>query len=261
MPNMEEQTTAMTNRSLRTIRTELEYLTDARIITPTQLSSILNQLPSQTPLSAPLQSIPTTPAAAPSSLTTPNLATHLKNTFLSDKKSNSNNEKNENVFSPVPTPTPNPIALTSIPPPAYSHTPQLASASALYEYLPSDAGDLALLPNDRITITEFMNADWAKGRNERTGNEGIFPRSYVQILDEKKNMMAPQQQQMVPSSSSGYGNMPMEVSQSGSGAVAGGGGGESKFNQQGKKFGKKMGNAAIFGAGATIGSNIVNGIF
>lgn len=140
-----------------------------------------------------------------------------------------------------------------------------------------------------------MNADWAKGRNERTGNEGIFPRSYVQILDEKKNAMVPQQQQMMPSSSSGYGNMPLEVSQSGSGAVAGsGGGGESKFNQQGKKFGKKMGNAgmsstfffssyslrpshhlrmgiananihcfftAIFGAGATIGSNIVNGIF
>ncbi|KAL8931180.1 MAG: hypothetical protein Q9211_007165 [Gyalolechia sp. 1 TL-2023] len=121
--------------------------------------------------------------------------------------------------------------------------------------MPSDSGDLALLPNDRITITEFMNADWAKGRNERTGNEGIFPRSYVQILDEKKPLMAPG----LPSSSSGgYGNMPMEVSQSGS---AVGGGGESKFNQQGKKFGKKMGNAAIFGAGATIGSNIVNGIF
>lgn len=35
----------------------------------------------------------------------------------------------------------------------------------------------------------------------------------------------------------------------------------SKLEEQGKKFGKKMGNAAIFGAGATIGSNIVNGIF
>ena len=34
-----------------------------------------------------------------------------------------------------------------------------------------------------------------------------------------------------------------------------------KLEDQGKKFGKKIGNAAIFGAGATIGSNIVNGIF
>lgn len=29
----------------------------------------------------------------------------------------------------------------------------------------------------------------------------------------------------------------------------------------GKKFGKKLGNAAVFGAGATLGSKIVNGIF
>ncbi len=35
----------------------------------------------------------------------------------------------------------------------------------------------------------------------------------------------------------------------------------SKLEEHGKKFGKKMGNAAIFGAGATIGSKVVNGIF
>lgn len=87
-----------------------------------------------------------------------------------------------------------------------------------------------------------MNADWAKGRNERTGAEGIFPRSYVQIVDEKSAMVMPPQQQ-----TSGYGNVPMDVSQSGTGAAASGsGGGESKFNQQGKKFGKKMGNAGTF---------------
>ncbi|KAI4130491.1 MAG: hypothetical protein LQ338_001722 [Usnochroma carphineum] len=260
---MEEQTAAMTNRSLRTIRTELEYLTDARIITSTQLSSILSQLPVQTPLHAPLQSPPaTTTATSPGA----NLASHLKNTLLpsSEKRSSSSvptlNEKSDSYYAPQqPTTNPTPAtAAAAIPPPAYSHTPQtLASASALYEYTPSDAGDLALLPNDRITITEFMNADWAKGRNERTGAEGIFPRSYVFIIDEKKaGMMAPPQSSaaVAGSSTTGYGNVPLEVSQSG-------GGGESKFNQQGKKFGKKMGNAAIFGAGATIGSNIVNGIF
>ncbi len=86
-----------------------------------------------------------------------------------------------------------------------------------------------------------MNADWAKGKNERTGQEGIFPRSYVQIIDEKSpmGMMAPPQTpaQAGSSSSGGYGNVPMDVAQSGSG------GGESKFNEHGKKFGKKMGNA------------------
>lgn len=76
--------------------------------------------------------------------------------------------------------------------------------------------------------------------------------------------------------------MPLEVAQTGSSADAGGRR-PSKFEEQGKKFGRKMGNAgkfeavflylewllelvsniftAIFGAGATIGSNIVNGIF
>lgn len=82
-----------------------------------------------------------------------------------------------------------------------------------------------------------MNADWAKGRNERTGAEGIFPRSYVQIVDDKAAMVVPQP-------GGGYGNVPMDVSQSGAGAPAAAG--ESKFNQQGKKFGKKMGNAGTF---------------
>ena len=76
-----------------------------------------------------------------------------------------------------------------------------------------------------------------------------------------------------------YGNMPLEVSQSGSTPAETDGKG-NKVEQHGKKFGKKMGNAgmslmqsfeclpciltfflAIFGAGATMGSNIVNSIF
>jgi len=36
---------------------------------------------------------------------------------------------------------------------------------------------------------------------------------------------------------------------------------KSKLGKNGEKFGKKLGNAAIFGAGATIGGKIVNGIF
>jgi hypothetical protein len=48
---------------------------------------------------------------------------------------------------------------------------------------------------------------------------------------------------------------PMAVAEQGQGS------GESKVGGAGKKIGKKLGNAAIFGAGATIGSNIVNSIF
>ena len=147
----------------------------------------------------------------------------------------------------APTPSPAPPAYSTPVPPALGPAP-LARATALYAYSPHDTGDLALMPEDPIDITEFMNADWAKGKNGRTGMEGIFPRSYVNIIDEKSNQ------------GSNYGNMPLAVSQTG-----GGSGnlttGNSKFDENGKKFGKKLGNAAIFGAGASIGSNIVNSIF
>lgn len=84
--------------------------------------------------------------------------------------------------------------------------------------------------------------------------EGIFPRSYVNVIEEKPVMGQP----AYPSPAS-YGNMPLEVAQGSS--TPADGRKPSKFEEHGKKFGKKMGNAAIFGAGATIGSNIVNGIF
>lgn len=83
-----------------------------------------------------------------------------------------------------------------------------------------------------------MNADWAKGRNERTGLEGIFPRSYVTIVEEKSAYPEPPRP-----TTSNYGNLPLDVSQSG-GSSGAPGGKESKFNQQGKKFGKKLGNAS-----------------
>lgn len=124
-----------------------------------------------------------------------------------------------------------------------------------------------------------MNADWAKGRNERTGQEGIFPRSYVNIVEDEKKSTVNGLVPPPPQTPSGYGNAPLEVSQGGGGAV-GADGKESKMGANGKKFGKKMGNAgmfhpspsgspsftdwdfvAIFGAGATIGSSIVSGIF
>lgn len=85
-----------------------------------------------------------------------------------------------------------------------------------------------------------MNADWAKGRNERSGGEGIFPRSYVTVhaLDEKA------------AAGLGYGNgngTANGMVEGEQGAGAGAGAGAGKFNEQGKKFGKKMGNAGESG--------------
>lgn len=139
-------------------------------------------------------------------------------------------------------------------PPAYPTTPQpptmaLSYATALYAYQTGDAGDLALQPSDRVAVTEYMNADWWKGKNERTGQEGIFPRNYVKVEDIKQP--------------SNYGNMPLDVAQGSSQGQELGPDGKppNKGAEMGKKFGKKLGNATIFGAGATIGSNLVNSIF
>ena len=206
---------------------ELEFLSDSGVITSNQLSTLLSQLPAPKSLHAPLSSPQPTP--------TPTHTTPLS-LPVSEMANASLNEKQGNFYAPTPQ--------SPLPPPAYASSPApsaLATASALYEYHPSDAGDLAILPNDRIVITEFMNADWAKGRNDRTGLEGIFPRSYVAIVDEKSAMG--RYQPPPPPMQSSYGNMPMDVSQSGSSSTPGK---ESKLNANGKKFGKKMGNAGEF---------------
>ena len=113
---------------------ELEFLTDCSVITPQQLSSILAQLPAQTPLHAPIQS--------PVAVTTTSPGEQFSTLAL--------NEKTQYPANPVPAP----------PPPAYVSAPTILSiVTALYAYAPTDAGDLALQPNDRIQVLEHMNND------------------------------------------------------------------------------------------------------
>jgi hypothetical protein len=230
---------------------ELEFLADNGTITHAQLSSMLDQLPAET------QGIRSDPTPAPSAQPTPAIAPvaavssmNLNNGYdfhrsNSHSDTPSYNEKQQQEFYKPP---------SGPPPPAYPATPQpppaaLTHATALYPYAGSDNGDLGLQRNDRVAVTEYMNADWWKGRNERTGQEGIFPRNYVKVEDVK-----------TPGGPSNYGNMPLDVAQ-GSGGQQQGQEGPNKGAEMGKKFGKKLGNAAIFGAGATMGSNLVNSIF
>jgi len=250
MAPAEEMQTAMVNRSIRTIKAELEYLCDASVITPQVLSNLLSQIPSQTALHAPISvgAVPSATAAAqisqPPSAAMNNL--NLQNSRTNSAATNNFNEKQNYYNPPAQSPQPPPPAYNT-PPPPQANWPALAEATALYAYSSPDAGDLELQPNDRVNVTEYMNAEWWKGKNMRTGREGIFPRSYVRV--EEKAAQAPQ--------GSNYGNVPLDVSQVGDGS----GKAPNKTAEMGKKFGSKLGNAAIFGAGATIGGNIVNSIF
>lgn len=219
---------------------ELKFLLELKVITPQQFHTINNNLPSSANASATRSQAPT-PAPEPPVLQMNNL-TVARTEPVSEKKSGY--YALDNNSSPNPPPPAYPSA-----PAAPVGPPALAYATALYQFNAQDAGDLAILPNDRIVVTEFMNNEWWKGRNERSGQEGIFPAGYVR---REENRMVPPTPQP-----SNYGNMPLDVSN----GAASGSQEPSKGEEMGKKFGKKLGNAAIFGAGATIGGKIVNGIF
>lgn len=131
-----------------------------------------------------------------------------------------------------------------------------------------DARDLNLQPGDHISVTEFVNAEWWLGKNIRTGEEGVFPSNYIRRENFPSSLAQAQPQNAYygdqknysaqPGPSDPYNNSvpPMAVAEQQPEENK-----PSKGAEMGKKFGSKLGNAAIFGAGATIGGNIVNSIF
>lgn len=242
---------------------ELESLLEKGVINEAAFDTIHSVLPAETPLrgAAPGSaghSANQTPAQAAAVLTPPVQAF-----------------QNLNVKGPSPAPpsyddTPAPGVPTRSP-----GRPVLAHARALYRYDASDARDLGLEKDDKIDVYEYMNQDWWMGRNHRTGLEGIFPQNYVFVEQEQKApapapVAYPQQPVYgypTPSGPPAQQNPynanvpPMAIAEGGQPSQQQGAEGGGKVGEYGKKFGKKLGNAAIFGAGASIGSNIVNSIF
>ncbi|QSZ36599.1 hypothetical protein DSL72_006479 [Monilinia vaccinii-corymbosi] len=238
---------------------ELENLLEDELITYESYELMISRLPSETSLNAasspatPLNVV--TPAPAPAPVSVPVAA-------FSQLSVNNNN--------PPPsyqsTPTPNLPSGPTQPP----SRPEIGRATALYRYTEPD--DCNFDVGDIIIIYEYMNADWWMGKNEKTGKEGVFPANYVQkhtnqppqhttYYGNEKAAYSPygvqQQGPTPPGPSNPYNSAvpPMAVAEQPTD------GKPSKGGEMGKKFGKKLGNAAIFGAGATIGGNIVNSIF
>lgn len=138
-------------------------MTDASVITPRQLSSILSQLPAEsgetrdTPALPVRQRQPSPAQVAPEPIPEPVQAQPPPGPPPA-------------AYSPppsAPTPSynekaapPGQYAPPPQPPPAYPQVPPiLGLATALYAYTPTDAGDLALQPHDRIQVVEHMNDD------------------------------------------------------------------------------------------------------
>ncbi|KAL7938337.1 SH3 domain-containing protein [Trichoderma chlorosporum] len=261
---MDRQTIMETNRSLRTIKNELESLLEKGVIDEASFDTIHAALPAETPLrgAAPGvagRSANQTPAQPAAAVTPPVQAFQNLNVKGTSPQPPSYDD----------TPAPN------VPTRSPAGRPVLAHARALYRYDASDARDLGLEKDDKVDVYEYMNQDWWMGRNHRTGMEGIFPQNYVFVEQQQKAPMPapmaypqqptygyPAQSQGPPAQQNPYNASvpPMAIAE-GQPSQQQGGDGNSKVGEYGKKFGKKLGNAAIFGAGASIGSNIVNSIF
>ncbi|KAI0463194.1 hypothetical protein LJB42_003214 [Komagataella kurtzmanii] len=259
---------ALINRSLTTIRTELDFLRESEVISEGLFQQIIDQLPEKH----------TPGMAAASSIKTESVK---QDNWEPSKEP----PKEENS---VPTPAP---SVSAAPP----YPTSLELAEALYDYTPQEKEDLALRVGDKIEVTDKLSSDWWRGKVN--GTEGIFPANYVKLLGSRPSHSPPpvaqaqryeyepplqsqpsgapstkydypvQQTQQYPGQNFGspqpypqqiVQTQPMVVQQP---EQAQSGHGSQHFNRHAKKFGSKLGNAAIFGAGATIGSNIVNSIF
>ncbi|KAI0405595.1 SH3 domain-containing protein [Xylaria palmicola] len=267
MVTLDRQEIIANNKSIRIIKNELEQLLEKGVITDHVFDSISRQLPAESSLSG--APTPASQPAAPPVSALANLALHR------------NPSPNPAPPAYNTTGPPSLPARNNPPPPPPPSKPVVARARALYRYQAADDRDLSFERDDRIAVHEYMNDDWWMGRNERTGAEGIFPKTYVHVDDhgEKAGYYAPAQPTYASPPPAGTNGAypppppphaqnpynahvpPMAVAQGGGAPGGGEGGSSGKVGEAGKKIGKKLGNAAIFGAGATLGGNLVNSIF
>ncbi|KAF8515381.1 SH3 domain-containing protein [Hysterangium stoloniferum] len=176
------------------------------------------------------------------------------------------------MTSPSPSPFPSAPSLASSarrvvpppppPPPTYSSQPQ---ARAIWAYETQDAGDLSFAAGETIDIVEETNADWWKGRNAR-GETGLFPSNYVEKIAATNAPGAvpalPNRRMVAPISNEKASYDPMvsappqppvqqqEVPQK-----------KGKFGKYGNTMAHSAAGGVGFGAGAAIGSGIINSIF
>lgn len=169
-------------------------------------------------------------------------------------------------------------------------------AEVLYDFQPQQSGDLALKSGDKITIVERLSQDWFKGRDSNN-NEGVFPANYVKVVENSRpagrplappppsysstsvaatntggsrneyyNQSVPQQQQTAqqqappfPPASTNYYQQPVQQQPVQQQPVQQQQTAQQKPSAFGN-IGSKLGNAFVFGAGATLGGDLVNAI-
>lgn len=287
---------ALVNRSLTTIRTELEFLSDSEVISEELYHRIEQALPAKYEENMKPWGVEKLDEGADMK---PNPKTSIDTV--------SERFEETKISAPVVEPprseaTPEPDSFSMKKPLA------LGYCRASYDYAAQEPEDLNLRKNDLIAIVEHLSEDWWKGyRSDDPSHIGVFPSNYVNIISQQefenslgsfdrasteKPPLGEKQSSFNSSSTSlpppGYYQGGQQMGPPLSQQNSYGGYAQypppstnyyppQQYGQQPqqqqvpveearqhghlRKFGGKLGNAAIFGAGATIGSDIVNSIF
>lgn len=258
MSNSELAQTAVRNRSIRAILTELEFLAEARIITYDDYKKITALLPDTKIYSGAAFTVTTQP--------TPPLTTETPKTVKAPVSQVAS--QIAATFSPASEKQTH--VETSAPPPSYASVNEATVpflARALHDFgnhAGYQPGDLLFSKGTLIRVHKKESHDWWYGQvldeqHQPLGEMGLFPKTYVKV---EYNEKVVDSKPPLPMRKTGDNMMTNIAHDSGSGVVAPQEEkGKNKLEENGTKFGKKLGNAAIFGAGATIGSKIVSGIF
>lgn len=274
------------NRSLTTIRTELEFLHDSEVITEGLYNKILEALPQKYQKDSPPVGVEKLgvqnglPLYSADSVPD-KLAQELSQAYISKP-----------IVAHVRAPSPRP-----------SNQP-LGYCKVIYDYDSQEGDDLPLVKGDKIAIIEHLSEDWWKGyKHNNPEKVGVFPTNYVTSISEQDFSLArsappppqlqnqdsqglyqnqdlyqrqqqqqyqPQQQQQQQLGYGGYAQYPPQSTNYYQPQ-------QQQQQQQAppqqqqpeqphkdsalKKIGGKFGNAAIFGAGATLGGDLINSIF
>lgn len=285
---------ALINRSLTNVRTELEFLRDSEVIDGPLMEAFMRALPTKYTKDMPPWGVEK--LGGPVQGLTEKMAAHSIQERSLEK-----------------------VAAPSEPPraPASPSRP-IGYCKALYNYDAQESSDLALTKGDQIAVMEHLSADWWKGFRKVDGprNVGVFPSNYVAIISESEfeqpqrkerektppayeeraveDYKAPQpvvvMPQMSPMPQPMPPQMPMQPMQPMQQPMQAqpSYGGYAQFpppltgyypqpmqpvqqpvqqpeqlsgHDHLKSFGSKLGNAAIFGAGSAIGSDLVHSIF
>ncbi|KAG0668352.1 hypothetical protein C6P42_004971, partial [Pichia californica] len=172
---------ASINRSLTTIKTELEFLLESDVITENLYDNLIASLPERYVKGMP-------PKDFTGSVTTTNSVTNAGNSTTktmfeapkgappSNDNLLSNNISIKAQSQPQPPPSPSP---------SQSLPDNNELAEAIYDYSPQQSDDLKLSRGDKIKILEKMSDSWWKG--SCNGKIGVFPANYVKLYSNSIN--------------------------------------------------------------------------